>query len=131
MCAASVCRAGELRADQDDADLHAIARVGQRVAWVVGDRGVAWTTRDGGRTWSLVPLPGRIACRSVCFLSNRVGWIGGNDERPGHSRGVLLSTRDGGATWESSWTNAVQRARAENKPILHFQLLGRLNEKWC
>ena len=99
--AASVCRAGELRADQDDADLHAIARVGQRVAWVVGDRGVAWTTRDGGRTWSLVPLPGRIACRSVCFLSNRVGWIGGNDERPGHSRGVLLSTRDGGATWQS------------------------------
>ena len=41
--AASVCRAGELRADQDDADLHAIARVGQRVAWVVGDRGVAWS----------------------------------------------------------------------------------------
>ncbi len=37
----------------------------------------------------------------------------------------------GGATWESSWTNAVQRARAENKPILHFQLLGRLDEKWC
>jgi photosystem II stability/assembly factor-like uncharacterized protein len=99
--AVSVCRAGDLRADQDDADLHAIARVGQRVAWAVGDRGVAWTTRDGGHTWSAVPLPGQLACRSVCFLSNRVGWIGGNDERPGHSRGVLLSTRDGGASWQS------------------------------
>jgi len=98
--ATSVCRSGELRADQDDADLHAIAQVGQSVAWAVGDRGVAWTTRDSGRTWSLMPLPSQLACRSVCFLSNRVGWIAGNDEQPGHSQGVLLSTRDGGATWQ-------------------------------
>lgn len=98
---AATCHAGNPRADQDDADLHAITRVGRSVAWAVGDRGVAWSSRDSGRTWLPVVLPGRIACRSVCFLSNRVGWIAGTDERPGQGRGVVLATRDGGVSWQT------------------------------
>ena len=90
-----------VRPEQDDANLHAVARVGPRLAWVVGDRGLALSSQDAGRTWQPVRLPGHIACRSVCFLSDRVGWIAGNDERPGHGHGVVLVTRDGGNTWKS------------------------------
>jgi len=36
-----------------------------------------------------------------------------------------------GAAWESSWEQAVSRARREGKPILHLQMLGHLDEKWC
>ena len=97
----SACAESEVRLDRDDADLHAIAQVGGRVAWVVGDRSAAWSTRDAGQTWSAVSLPGQVACRSVCFLTDRVGWIAGLDERPGQSGGVLLATRDGGAQWET------------------------------
>ena len=97
----TACAASEVRLDRDDADLHAIAQVGGRVAWAVGDRGAAWTTRDSGQTWSAVSLPGQVACRSVCFLTDRVGWIAGMDERPGQAGGVLLATRDGGARWET------------------------------
>ncbi len=99
--AGSSCAASEVRPDHDDADLHAIAQVGGRVAWAVGDRGAAWFTRDSGQTWSAVPLPGQVACRSVCFLTDRVGWIAGMDERPGRTGGVLLATRDGGALWKT------------------------------
>ena len=99
--AGSSCAASEVRPDHDDADLHAIAQVGGRVAWAVGDRGAAWFTRDSGQTWSAVPLPGQVACRSVCFLTDRVGWIAGMDEQPGRTGGVLLATRDGGALWKT------------------------------
>jgi len=95
------CEASAVRPDQDDADLHAVTQVGRRVAWAVGDRGVAWTTRDAGLTWTAVSLPGHVACRSVCFLSNRVGWVAGSDERPGRAGGVVLATRDGGAHWKT------------------------------
>ncbi|MCA9775384.1 MAG: hypothetical protein KC800_01650 [Candidatus Eremiobacteraeota bacterium] len=36
-----------------------------------------------------------------------------------------------GANWESSWNQAVTRALREGKPILHLQMLGHLDEKWC
>lgn len=36
-----------------------------------------------------------------------------------------------GAGWESSWEQALSRAQREGKPILHLQMLGHLDEKWC
>lgn len=36
-----------------------------------------------------------------------------------------------GVRWEGSWPRALERARKEKKPILHFQLLGRLDDAFC
>lgn len=35
-----------------------------------------------------------------------------------------------GVRWES-WENARARARHEGKPILLFDMVGRLDERWC
>ncbi|HUG93294.1 MAG TPA: YCF48-related protein, partial [Planctomycetaceae bacterium] len=58
-------------------------------------------TRDGGRTWTAIQSPVDVPLRSVCFLSDRVGWIAGGGTTP-YARigyGVVLFTQDGGATW--------------------------------
>ena len=113
-----------VRPEQDDANLHAVARVGTRLAWVVGDRGLAWSSQDSGRTWEPLRLPGHIACRSVCFLSDRVGWIAGNDERPGHGHGVVLATRDGGGTWKSIASPLIRISHLHFFDLDHGILVG-------
>ena len=40
---------------QDDASLHDVQFVGDRIGWAVGDHGVIWRTTDGGRNWDLIP----------------------------------------------------------------------------
>lgn len=37
----------------------------------------------------------------------------------------------GGARWLSSPEQAQQQAATQNKPLLVFEMLGRLDEKWC
>ena len=125
--AGSSCGGSEVRPDRDDADLHAISQVGSRVAWAVGDRGAAWTTRDAGRTWSAIPLPGQVACRSVCFLTDRVGWIAGMDERPGRTGGVLLATRDGGAMWKMISTPIRNVHHVRFFDLQHGMIVGQGN----
>lgn len=102
---------------QDDATLHDIALVGPSVLWAVGDRGAIWKSDDRGTTWkflSVSPVLERYTLRSVCFLTDRVGWIAGGTVIPvgGTPAGVVLSTRDGGETW------AVERTT--NLPYLNF-----------
>lgn len=89
---------------QDDATLHDVALVGPAGIWAVGDHGAIWKSTDGGATWSFLsvsPLLERYQLRSVCFLTDRVGWIAGGTVLPvgGIPCGVVLATRDGGATW--------------------------------
>lgn len=36
-----------------------------------------------------------------------------------------------GLTWHSSLDDALQIARKENKPVLHLQMFGRLNDEFC
>lgn len=89
---------------QDDATLRDAVLVGTSTAWAVGDHGVIWKSEDGGTTWkflSVSPLLERYALHSVCFLTDRVGWIAGGTVLPvgGVPSGVVLSTRDGGTTW--------------------------------
>jgi photosystem II stability/assembly factor-like uncharacterized protein len=86
---------------QDDANLHDIQFVNERVGWAVGDHGVIWRTEDGGLTWQLLPCPADCALQSVCFLSDRVGWIVGGATMPFTQLGVgiVLGTTDGGRTW--------------------------------
>lgn len=36
-----------------------------------------------------------------------------------------------GAQWGSNFERAKQQARASGKPILLFDMVGRLDEQWC
>ena len=86
---------------QDDAALFDVQFVNSRLGWAVGEHGVIWHSRDGGLSWQLVPSPVSCALRSVCFLTDRVGWIAGGKTTP-HTRvseGTVLATTDGGVTW--------------------------------
>lgn len=87
---------------QDDAALHDVFFATSRKGWAVGNLGVIWHTRDGGATWELQSSGVDCPLRSVCFLTERVGWIAGGGVEPySHaSTGVLLATRDGGETWQ-------------------------------
>ncbi len=88
--------------EQDDATLHDVQLMGTRHGWAVGDRGVTWRTEDGGATWHFVPGPTVASLRSVCFLTDQIGWAVGGDVAPyTHSDfGVVLATQDGGRTWQ-------------------------------
>lgn len=86
---------------QDDATLYDIQFIGTKTGWAVGDHGVIWNTVDAGRTWELVPSPVGCPLRSICFLTDRIGWIVGGGTTP-YTRvgyGVVLFTSDGGETW--------------------------------
>ncbi len=86
---------------QDDATLHDVRFVGNGVCWAVGDHGVIWRSADGGWSWQLIDAGVRTTWRSICFLSDQVGWIAGggieSHTRQGH--GMVIATRDGGKTW--------------------------------
>jgi photosystem II stability/assembly factor-like uncharacterized protein len=87
---------------QDDAALHDVQFVGTETGWAVGDQGVIWKTADGGISWELQTSGVTCALRSVCFLTDRVGWIAGGESAPyaQQGQGVVLKTMDGGAKWE-------------------------------
>ena len=61
----------------DDANLHAVQFLGKNTGWAVGDRGVIRKTEDGGRTWQFVASPVDCPLKSICFLTNQIGWIAG------------------------------------------------------
>ncbi|HEV3342100.1 MAG TPA: YCF48-related protein [Pirellulales bacterium] len=90
-----------LREMQEDAELTDVAFIDPQHGWAVGDRGVIWSTADGGKRWRLQPcgVEGRLS--SVQFLDADNGWAAGGVFHPytHTSRGVLLRTRDGGRSW--------------------------------
>jgi photosystem II stability/assembly factor-like uncharacterized protein len=85
----------------EDADLADVFFLDQDRGWAVGDRGVIWSTSDGGRRWQL--QASGVTCRleSVHFVDQRNGWIVGGRSRPysSQSTGVVLRTTDGGRHW--------------------------------
>ncbi|MBS0261962.1 MAG: hypothetical protein JSS02_08390 [Planctomycetes bacterium] len=86
----------------DDANLHDVQFVGIKRGWAVGDQGVIWHSEDGGDSWVLQNSGVQCPLRSVCFLSDKVGWVAGGGTIPftGRSYGVILATNDGGLTWK-------------------------------
>ncbi len=87
---------------QEDAALHDVQFVGGKIGWAVGDHGVIWHTDNGGQTWEFIASPVDCPLRSICFLTDRVGWIAGGGTTP-HTRlsyGVVLFTDDGGKSWQ-------------------------------
>ncbi len=72
--------------------------------WAVGERGVIVKSSDGGRTWSSGLLPFECSLQTVCFLTNKLGWVAGTRFGASGNRrnlAVLLQTRDGGDTWSN------------------------------
>lgn len=86
---------------QDDANLHDVQFIDTKNGWAVGDHGVIWKTTDGGRNWSLIRSPVNCPLRSLCFITERIGWIAGGGTVPFSKLGfgVLLFTADGGRNW--------------------------------
>ncbi|MBI3861783.1 MAG: hypothetical protein HY290_07790 [Planctomycetia bacterium] len=121
---------------EDDANLHDVQFVGDRQGWAVGDRGVIWHSDDGGETWNLQPSGVTCPLRSVCFLSDRVGWVAGGGTVPftRRSYGVVLFTNDGGQSWRplavppasvakvhhqrQSSPQTIEKAKATEKTLL-------------
>jgi photosystem II stability/assembly factor-like uncharacterized protein len=85
----------------NDANLHDVAVVGNQ-CWAVGERGVILRSADSGMTWDSSILSLDCTLKSVCFLTNRIGFIAGIrlDSYSQTDRAVLLSTGDGGQTWQ-------------------------------
>lgn len=86
----------------DDAHLRDVYFVNRDHGVAVGDRGVIWLTRDGGRHWLLCNSGTTDGIESVHFTDSENGWACGGQTRPytHTTSGVLLRTRDGGQTWE-------------------------------
>jgi photosystem II stability/assembly factor-like uncharacterized protein len=84
----------------EDATLNDVCHVGAS-CWAVGERGVVVQSGDNGQTWTTAMTPVDCSLQSVCFLTNRMGWIAGYRVIPGTSQltAVLFQTRDGGASW--------------------------------
>ena len=84
----------------EDATLHDVCHVGASL-WAVGERGVVCRSNDHGQTWSTAMTPMDCSLQSVCFLTNRMGWIAGYRVIPGTAQlsAVLFQTRDGGESW--------------------------------
>ncbi len=87
---------------RDDAALHDVRFVDSKHGWAVGDHGTIWQTSDGGRQWSLRDAGTLATLRSVCLLTDQVGWIAGWQTRGPRelAEGVLLATKDGGQSWQ-------------------------------
>ena len=85
-----------------DARLNDVHFVNPTRGWTVGDRGVIWTTADGGTNWQIQPTPIDCTLRSVQFLNESFGIAVGNYWFPPtkQGRGVILTTHDGGQNWQ-------------------------------
>lgn len=98
-------QAGEiLAATQDDATIHDLTFIGKSTGWAVGDHGTVWRSTDAGQSWQLTPtLTGLedYSFRSVCFLTDQVGWIVGGTISSLRATpiGIVLLTENGGRSW--------------------------------
>ncbi len=94
---------------EDDAQLHDVQFLNAHLGWAVGEHGVIWHTADGGRSWELQRSGVSFALRSVCFLTDQIGWAAGGGTIPftHQSRGVVLRTTDGGKNWQVANESAI------------------------
>ena len=114
----------------EDATLNDVCHVGAS-CWAVGDRGVVVRSNDHGQTWTTAMTPADCSLQSVCFLTNRLGWIAGYRVIPGTSQfsAVLFQTRDGGESWTDlsaspQITGADTIATSTLTGILHVRFFG-------
>lgn len=86
----------------DDAQLNDVQFIGTKFAIAVGEHGAIWRSEDGGHHWTRIYCGLDVSLRSVCFLTDQIGWIAGGDTKAysGLDEGVLLATGDGGRKWQ-------------------------------
>ncbi len=109
----------------EDAALHDVFFLDANRGWAVGDRGVIWTTEDGGRRWQLADSPVNCRLDSVHFVDERNGWAVGGWTHPYSHRtqGVVLRTENGGRRWT--------RLSAETLPKLSRVKFFDLQQGWA
>ena len=97
----------------DDASLNDVGGAGD-FCMAVGGRGVICSSLDAGATWTASRVSVDATLSSVCFLTNRIGWVAGwrFDAHEQILRGVLLTTRDGGETWTDLSAKATSNTDA-------------------
>lgn len=85
----------------EDAELTDIFFIDADRGWCVGDRGVIWSTEDGGRHWHLQDSPLNCRLEAVHFVDGNRGWAVGGWSQPflHKSAGVVLRTENGGRRW--------------------------------
>lgn len=101
-CSFSV-QAGEVPSTWiDDAQLNDVQFIGSKFAIAVGEHGAIWRSEDSGRQWARLNCGLDVSLRSVCFLTDQIGWVAGGDSKAysGLDEGVLLATGDGGRKWQ-------------------------------
>ena len=102
--AAPVC--GEPRSSPpemlDDAELAGLFFLDADRGWAVGDRGVIWSTEDGGRHWRLADSPVNGRRESVHFVDPERGWAVGGWIHPytHQSTAAVVRTENGGRRWQ-------------------------------
>lgn len=84
----------------DDATLHDVTGIGSN-CWAVGDRGILLRSQDGGHHWESAFVPVDCTLKSVCFLTDQIGFAAGRiySRHDRRLHGILLTTRDGGQSW--------------------------------
>ena len=50
---------------------------------------------------------------------------------PSEKRAPSVNVEIAGATWHGSFDEAVERAMKEDKPVLHLQMFGKLDDAYC
>jgi hypothetical protein len=55
----------------------------------------------------------------------------GVEPAPGKESAPALNVEIAGATWLGSFDEAVERAMSEDKPVLHLQMFGKLDDAYC
>jgi photosystem II stability/assembly factor-like uncharacterized protein len=69
--------------------------------WFWEHRGTVYATKDGGRTWSNVPVPGKDSAepQSVSFPTDRTGFVVLSGFSDGRFYDWLIRTENGGGAW--------------------------------
>jgi photosystem II stability/assembly factor-like uncharacterized protein len=93
--------------------LLSIAKAGNRLV-AVGERGIAVTSDDNGKTWKQAKVPSSDTLTVVKFVSPTVGWAAG------HS-GLVLHTEDGGQTWTRQLDGTVAAKLASDAVRARFE----------
>lgn len=87
-----------------------IYMVNAKVGYAVSGDGKIVKTTDGGENWNLILQSSGIYCRSVEFINESKGFVGGFSQSGGTTN-ILRRTTDGGATWTDLTTLIDPKAR--------------------
>jgi photosystem II stability/assembly factor-like uncharacterized protein len=107
-CSAQPVRSQDQRFPRES-DFRGLCAVSDKIAWVGGTKGTVGRTTDGGRTWTVLPVPGaeKLDFRDVEAFGESTAYalsIGpGEDSR-------IHKTADGGKTWKLQFRNADKDA---------------------